>query len=148
MEQPEGQTPQIEQTDLDPMFKRRVQRLHELTVYGRWLVVSILWLTVAPLSLWGWRYELSLLRSQFTWIALRYSIVYNRLPALGLGLCIAITLAVLVWQSRNILLGIPQQEQRRLEQQVRRICQQGPSHPLWKWVCIPEGRGQEAEDKR
>jgi hypothetical protein len=85
--------------------------------------------------LWGWHYELSLLRSHFTWAALRYSIAYNRLPALGLAFCIGMTVAVLVWQSRNILFGISRQEQRRLEQQVRRICRQGASHPLWKWIC-------------
>ncbi len=119
----------------DPTFKEKVQRLHELTVYARWLVVGILWITLGPLSLWGWRYEISLLRSHFTWAALRYGIAYNRLPALGLGICIGMTAAVLVWQSRNILLGIPATEQKRLEQQVCRICQQGASHPLWKWVC-------------
>ena len=121
--------------NLDPTFKKQVQKLHELTVCARWLLVGILWITLGPLSLWGWRYEISLLRSHFTWAALRYGIVYNRLPALGLGICISMTVAVLVWQSRNILWGIPPAEQKRLEQQVRRICQQGPSHPLWKWIC-------------
>jgi hypothetical protein len=45
------------------------------------------------------------------------------------------TLAVLIWQSRNILFGLPENEQRRLEQQVLRIREQGQSHPLWKWIC-------------
>jgi hypothetical protein len=137
MDQPDAQinqTAQAAQLALDPTFKAQIQRLHQLTIYGRWLVVGILWISLAPLSLWGWRYELSLLRSHFTWAALRYSIFYNTLPAIGLSFCIGMTAAVLVWQSRNILIGIPPQEQRRLEQQVRRICQQGPSHPLWKWV--------------
>ncbi|MCA1992121.1 MAG: hypothetical protein LDL41_08750, partial [Coleofasciculus sp. S288] len=111
------------------------KRLHQLTVWGRWLVVGILWMTLAPLCLWGWRYEISLLRSHFTWAALRYAIVFNRLPAIGLATCIGMTVAVLVWQSRNILLGIPPHEQKRLENQVQRIRQQGTSHPLWKWVC-------------
>jgi hypothetical protein len=138
MDQPDAETPQTTQadrSDLDPTFKAQVQRLHQLTVYGRWLVVGILWITLAPLSLWGWRYEISLLRSHFTWAALRYGIIFNLLPALGLAFCISMTASVLVWQSRNILLGIPDRERKRLEQQVRRICQQGTSHPLWKWVC-------------
>ncbi len=135
MNQPDGPTPQTTHSDLDPSFKTQVQRLHKVTVYGRWAVVGLLWITLTPLCLWGWRYELSLMRSHFTWAALRYAIIFNRLPALGLSLCIGVTVAVLVWQSRNILLGIPPQEQRRLENQVRRICQQGSSHPLWKWVC-------------
>lgn len=137
MDQPDHSLSQTAQVTLDPTFKAHVQRLHQLTVYLRWLFVGLLWLTVAPLSLWGWHYELSLLRSHFTWAALRYGIAYNRLPALGLAFCIGMTIAVLVWQSRNILFGLPRQEQRRLEQQVYRISQQGPSHPLWKWVCKP-----------
>jgi len=139
MDQPDAQTPPTEtaQSALNPTFKAQVQRLHQLTVYGRWLLVGILWISLGPLSLWGWRYELSLLRSHFTWAALRYGVLFNPWPALGLTLCIGMTLAVLVWQSRNILVGIPHEEQKRLEQQVRRIGQQGVSHPLWKWVCKP-----------
>jgi hypothetical protein len=45
------------------------------------------------------------------------------------------TTGVLIWQSRNILLGIPEGEKQRLEKQVCRIRQQGQTHPLWKWVC-------------
>lgn len=135
MNQPNAQTSQTAHLNLDPTFKTQVKRLHQLTVWGRWLVVGILWITLAPLCLWGWRYEISLLRSHFTWAALRYAIIYNRLPAIGLATCIGMTVAVLVWQSRNILLGIPPHEQKRLENQVQRIRQQGTSHPLWKWVC-------------
>lgn len=139
MDQPDARTPPTEtaQLALDPTFKAQVQRLHQLTVYGRWLLVGILWISLGPLSLWGWRYEISLLRSHFTWAALRYGVLFNPWPALGLTFCMGMTLAVLVWQSRNILVGIPHEEQKRLEQQVRRIGQQGASHPLWKWVCKP-----------
>lgn len=133
MDQPDDKLPQIA-TDLEPDFQAQIQRLHQLTVYGRWLLVVFLWLTVVPISLWRWRYELSLMRSYFTWSALRYGILFNPLPALILCLCIAITCAVLVWQSRNLLIGIPDQEHKRLEQQVRRISRQGPSHPLWNWI--------------
>lgn len=119
----------------DPIFQAQVQRLHQLTVYGRWLVVGLLWLSVGALSLWSLRSEIALLQEYFTWVAVRYALIYNRLAAIGLGLCIGMTTAVLFWQSRNILLGRSLPEQRRLEQQVRRIRQQGSSHPLWKWVC-------------
>lgn len=119
----------------DPSFQQQVQRLHRLTVYGRWLVAGLLWITIGPLSLWGLRYPIFLLREYFTWAAVRYGLYYNPLPALGLALCIGMTASVLVWQSRNILLGISNREQHRLEQQVYRIRQQGQSHPLWKWVC-------------
>ncbi|MEQ9373526.1 hypothetical protein [Coleofasciculus sp. F4-SAH-05] len=135
MEPSDTQTSHNTPDHLDPTIKVKVQRLHQLTVYGRWLFVGILWISVAPLSLWGWRYELLLLQEHFTWSGLRYSIAFNRLPILGLAICIGMTTAVLVWQSRNILFGIPPAEKQRLVHQVRRISDQGPSHPLWKWVC-------------
>ncbi len=119
----------------DPHLKQQVERLHHLTIYFRWLFVAVLWLSLGGLSLWNLRAEIGLWRQHFTWAALRYGLAYNRLPTLGIALCIGMTAAVLVWQSRNILWGMSHEEQKRLEQQVRRIRQQGASHPLWKWVC-------------
>lgn len=136
MEQPDlPSTTQTENYNFDPSFKQQMHRLLRLKVYARWLFVSLLWVTIAPLSLWGLRSEIALWRQYFTWVAVRYGLYYNLLPTLGLAFCIGMTAAVLVWQSRNILVGLPSQEQRRLEQQVCRIRQQGRSHPLWKWVC-------------
>ncbi|MBD2359983.1 MULTISPECIES: hypothetical protein [unclassified Anabaena] len=114
---------------------QQVQKLHQLTVYGRWLFVGFLWLTIAPLCLWNLRSEISLWQQYFTWAAVRYGLFYHPLSAIGLAFCIGMTTSVLVWQSRNILLGLPRQEQQRLEKQVFQIRQQGPTHPLWKWVC-------------
>lgn len=135
MEQPEPPLESVAASEIDPTFRLQVQRLHRLSVYGRWLVVGLLWVSIGLLSLWGLRSEIALLRQYFTWVAVQYGLYYNPLPTLGLALCIGMTASVLVWQSRNILLGLPQQEQQRLEQQVYRIRQQGPSHPLWKRVC-------------
>ncbi|HYW19767.1 MAG TPA: hypothetical protein VE956_10725 [Nodularia sp. (in: cyanobacteria)] len=120
---------------IDTTFTQQVQRLHQLTVYGRWFFVGCLWLTIAPFSLWNLRSELALLQQYFTWVAVRYGLFYNPLSTLGLAFCIGTTVSTLVWQSRNILLGLPQREQQRLEKQVLRIRQQGQTHPLWKWVC-------------
>lgn len=119
----------------DQTFRQQVQKLHQLTVYGRWLFVGCLWLIIAPVALWYLRGELALWRQYFTWVAVRYGLFYNPLPTLGLGLCIGVTVSTLVWQSRNILWGLPQHEKQRLEKQVFRIRQQGPTHPLWKWIC-------------
>lgn len=127
--------PFTEDTRLDATFKQEVERLHLVSVYGRWLVNGILWLTVGLLSLWQLRLVIALLVENFTWAAVRYGILYNPTPALGLIFCLGMTVAVLVWQSRNILFGRPQREQYRLEQQVLRIRKQGSSHPLWQWVC-------------
>lgn len=124
--------------NLDPTFALQVQKLHQLTVWGRWLFVGFLWISVGSLSLWGLRDRISLMREYFTWAALRYSLLYNLVPAFGLTLCVSMTLSVLLWQSRNICLGLPETEKRRLEQQVLKIRQQGMSHPLWKWICQPQ----------
>jgi hypothetical protein len=121
--------------DLDVCFSKQVQRLHQLTVWGRWLFVGCMWLLIAPAALWDLRAEIALWRQYFTWVALRYGLFDHPWATLGLSFCIGMTVAVLVWQSRNILLGLPHQEKQRLEQLVWRIRQQGPSHPLWKWVC-------------
>ncbi len=119
----------------DPSFAQQIKRLHQFQVLSRWVVVGLLWLTVAPVSLWNLRSEIALWHQYFTWVALRYGLFYHPAATLGLAFCISMTTAVLVWQSRNILMGIPQQEQKRLEKQVCRIRQQGSSHPLWKWIC-------------
>lgn len=135
MDSPEHQASSIDRDPgHDPSFPAVVQRLHRLTVYARWLVVLVLWLTVGPLSLWGLRDTFSLLQQYFTWAALRYGLAYHPFAAVGLALCVGMTLATLVWQSRNILFGLPKPERQRLEKQVLKIRQQGRSHPLWKWL--------------
>ncbi|BAY84846.1 hypothetical protein NIES267_43430 [Calothrix parasitica NIES-267] len=126
---------QVEKPSSDSSFIQQVQRLHELTVYGRWLLVTFLWLTLAPLCLWNLRTDIGFLLEYFTWASVRYGLFFNPFATLGLGLCVGMTLSVLMWQSRNILFGMPVPEKQRLEKQVYRIRQQGPSHPLWKWVC-------------
>jgi hypothetical protein len=124
-----------ERIELDPVFELQMQKLHRLTVYGRWLTVLVLWLTAGAWSLWNLRYNIGLIQEHFTWAALRYGLHFNPIPTVGLSVCIGMTAAVLVWQSRNILYGLSAPEQKRLVQQVRDIRHQGRSHPLWKWVC-------------
>jgi hypothetical protein len=124
--------------DYDPIFRQEMQRLHQLMVYGRWSVVIVLWLSLAPLSLWNLRGEIALWLDYFTWTAVRYSLAYNPIPTFCLALCIGMTVSVLIWQSTNILGGLSQAQIKHLEKQVIRIRQQGKSHPLWTWVI--EGR--------
>lgn len=120
-----------------PNFKRQLQRLHRLTVVARWIVVSLLWSSVGIWSLWQLRHEIALWVEYFTWVAVWYGFRHRIWAAIGLGLCIGNTLAVLLWQSRNLLWGLPEIERRRLERQLYRIHRTGPSHPLWKWVVSP-----------
>ena len=121
-------------TELDPNLDRQIQKLHQLTVYMRWLTVIFSWLTLGLFGLWGLRDEIKLWFDYFTWSAVSYGLSYNHLPSFCLAFCIGITLSVLVWQSRNILWGLPDQEKYRLKQKVKRIIAAGSSHPLWKFI--------------
>jgi hypothetical protein len=120
--------------ELDPIFKNQIDNLYRLIIYGRWLVIGLLWLTVGAYSLWELRYPISLIEEDFTWAAVKYGLVFQPIPALGLCLCVGMMTGTLVWHSRNIIWGIPKKEQQRLIQQVGNIRKQGSSHPLWKWV--------------
>jgi hypothetical protein len=121
--------------EYDPVFKQQILRLHQLTVYARWIVVVAFWISIAPICLWSLRSEIALWLEHFTWTAVRFSLVYNPIPTLGLSLCLGTTVSVLLWQSHNILWGISDRQTQRLEKQLFKIHQQGISHPLWKWVC-------------
>jgi hypothetical protein len=121
--------------EFDPAFWQELRRLQRFTVLGRWLVVLGLWATIGTASLWNLRASIQLLLDYFTWSAVRYGLLFHPRAALGLGVCVGMTLSVLIWQSRNILFGLPQDEQKRLQQLLLQIRRQGQSHPLWKWVC-------------
>lgn len=121
-------------TNSNSRFQQQVQRLHQLTVYSRWLFVVVCWLSLGSFGIWGLRDEFRLWREHLTWAAVRYGLAYNMIPATCLFFCVGVTGAVLTWQSRNILRGLSPQERRSLEKQVKRIQAIGPRHPLWKWV--------------
>jgi hypothetical protein len=120
---------------IDPLLERQVQRLIEVQTYLRWIFDGFLWLTIGTASIWALRSDIELWIAAFTWVGVRISLVYNRLPMMGLGICIAMTLATLVWQSSIILWGVNQREKRSLINQVKRIKEKGKRHPLWRWVC-------------
>ena len=113
---------------------RDIDRLHRLTVIGRWLFVLLLWSTIGAWSLWSLREDIVRLLDYFTWVSVFYSFVYNRLAAMGLGLCVGMTLATMIWQSRNILWGLPAEERSQLERLADRIRARGPKHPLWRFL--------------
>lgn len=116
----------------------QLERLRS-SVLRRWWLISLgLWLTVGPLSLWALRYEFALIFEHFTWTAVRYGLAYNRLAALGLGLTVGLTVALLVAESRHILFGLTAKERERLEKQLFKIHQQGNNHPLWSQIVEPD----------
>ncbi len=131
--------PSAAEIELDPIFKNQIDNLHRLTVYSRWIVIALLWGTIGIYSLWELRYPISLIHEDFTWAAVKYGLMFQPLPALGLFICIGIMAGTLTWQSRNIIWGLPAHDRDRLARQVVQIRAQGTSHPLWKWV-VGEGR--------
>lgn len=131
----------VPERNSDPRLQAEVQQLYRLTLYSRWLVVGGLWLTVGSMSLWSLRQAIQLGFEYFTWAAVRYAFAFNRLAAVGMGICIGTTFAVLLGQSRVILWGLPAHDYHRLSQRVIQIRIQGSTHPLWQWVCGKKDMG-------
>lgn len=71
-------------------------------------------------SIWSLRRTWEQLADHFTWAALRYGLAFNRLAAIGLGLCLGLTVALLVKQTRFLLFGLTQQEKKMLGEALRR----------------------------
>ena len=115
-------------------FQQQVDRLYSLTVYLRWLVVLICWLTLGVYGIWQIREAIALWFDYFTWSAVYYTFHFNFVPTLCLAICVGVTVSSLVRQSRNTIWGIPHQERKQLERQVTKILAVGKKHPLWKWI--------------
>ena len=83
-----------------------------------WLTLG-LWLTLAPASLWPLRDTGQQLAQHFTWAALRYGLAFNRGAAAGLGLCLGLTVALLLSETRHLYWGLSRRERYRLIQALR-----------------------------
>lgn len=118
------------------VLQQQAQRLYKVILQLRWLSVGVLWISIAPLSLWGLRHEFALWLDYFTWTALRYSLIYNPLCAVGLIFCISLTISTAIWQSYNTLFGLSPRYLHRLKRQVLKIRQRGKKHWLWKRICL------------
>ncbi|PSN18298.1 hypothetical protein C7271_13285 [filamentous cyanobacterium CCP5] len=125
-------------TSETPSHHRQLERLRRSMLRRWWLISLGLWLTVGPLSLWALRHELALIHQHFTWTAVRYGLAYNRLAALGLGITVGLSVALLVAESRHILFGLTAKERDRLEKQLFKIHHQGDQHPLWSQIVQPD----------
>ena len=119
----------------DSQFLDQIERLHHIFVVGRWVIVILMWIFIGSISAWSLRHEFAMVSERFTWAALRYGLAFNIWSTMGLAICIGPTVALLVWQTRNILFGLPKPELARLEKYVLKIREQGKSHPLWSYVC-------------
>ena len=119
---------------VDSDLAKPVRRLFSFHLYGRWLLVAIAWLLLAPWAISRLWDDFELMREYFTWASVRYTLMFNLIPAYGLFLCIGFTVSSLIWHSLYLLKGISPREQLRLASQVKKIQAAGPKHLLWKWV--------------
>ncbi len=115
-------------------FEQKVNRLYKLSIYARWLLVISSWLTLGVYAVWHLQEEIAIGLDYFTWAAVYYGLHFNFLPTLCLAFCIGTTVSVLLWQSRNLIWGLPETEKHKLERQVKKIMARGTKHPLWKWI--------------
>lgn len=87
----------------------------------RWCLVTLsLWVTVGALSLWSLRRTFHQLADYFTWAAIKYGLAFNRPAAIGLGLCVGLTVALLFKESRFLLFGLTHRERKMLERAVQK----------------------------
>ncbi|MDA0269006.1 MAG: hypothetical protein O3A14_19105 [Cyanobacteria bacterium] len=80
-----------------------------------WLTLG-LWLTVGSASLWNLRRTFEQLSVYFTWTAIRYGLAFNRPAAAGLGLCLGMTVVLLVRESRHLIWGLSRRDRAQLSQ--------------------------------
>ena len=118
----------------DPNFAKKVRKFYQLTIYFRWILVIFSWLTFGIYGIWGLRSEINLWLEHFTWAAVRYGLAFNLIPTICLAFSVGLTVSVLVWQSRNILWGLPPKEKFDLERRVEKILAKGKRHFLYKWL--------------
>lgn len=111
-----------------------IESLRRHMMRNWWWVCLTLWLTIGLLSLWWVRTDLQELREYFTWAAVRSMLATHRAAAIGIGLCYGLTLALLYAESRHILLGISTSERQQLTSRLKKIREQGSSHPQWKII--------------
>ncbi|MGF1460805.1 MAG: hypothetical protein ACFBSG_17485 [Leptolyngbyaceae cyanobacterium] len=83
----------------------------------RWWMFSLfLWASVGTVSIWSLRRTWHQLADYFTWAALRYGLAFHRLAAIGLGLCLGLTVVLLIKETRYFLFGLSKQERQTLEE--------------------------------
>ena len=85
-----------------------------------WLTVLVLWASVGVVSVWSLRRTWEQLADYFTWAALRYGLAFNRLAAIGLGLCLGLTVALLVKETRFVLFGLTTTERKTLREELQK----------------------------
>lgn len=115
--------------------EENMQRLYQLKIYGRWIVVIISWILILPWALWEFRETISLCQERCTWATIRVGIEFTPLASLGIAFCLGFATSVLVKQSLYILKGgLSEKEKYYLHREVLKILQKGKSHWLYRYL--------------
>jgi hypothetical protein len=85
-----------------------------------WWTTLALWSTVGMISIWGLRRTWQQIAEVFTWAAIKYGLAFNQLAAMGLGLCLGLTVALLVKETRFLLFGLTRKERYDLLKALRK----------------------------
>ncbi len=121
-------------TPPEPNWKLALEKIHLLTVYIRWILVLLSWLTLGAYGLWSLREEYGLWQEYFTWTAVRYALVFHPSAALSLALCLSLTAVALVYTSLYLLFGISESQKQQHLKQAQKIYFKGSSHPVYSWL--------------
>lgn len=93
----------------------------------RWWFVNLgLWITVGAASFWHLRRTLHQLMDYFTWAAIKYGLGFNRPAAAGVGLCVGLTVALLLKEVRFQLFGLTRKEHQTLQQALDKQVARNP----------------------
>lgn len=113
--------------------KEEIERLYQLTVYGRWILVTISWVFILPWALWDLRETISLCQEYCTWSAIRSGMEFNPWAAFWLTFCVAFATSVLVWQSSYILRGgLSDKEKYYFIEKIKKIRRKNKNNWLYK----------------
>ncbi|MGD1904459.1 MAG: hypothetical protein ACFB0C_00525 [Leptolyngbyaceae cyanobacterium] len=104
----------------EPFSTAQLEQLWRRWTRRWWLITLGLWLTVGSASLWGLRHTFEQLSAYFTWAAIRYGLGFNRPAAMGLGLCLGMTVALLIRESRHLIWGLSGRDRAQLSQALQR----------------------------
>jgi len=126
---------QVKPEDIQEVTAKEINRLYELKIYGRWIVVITTWILLLPWALWQFRETISLCQERCTWATIRIGIEFTPFASLGIAFCLGFATSVLVKQSVHILKGgLSEKEKYYLSQEVLKIRQKGKSHWLYNYL--------------
>ncbi len=132
-------------------LSREVQKLLETYQNGLYGLLVLVWLVIGIPSLFALRDHIRRLLEYFTWTAVKYMLFYKPgLASLGLLFCVAVTLYVLLTQSRLEVFGLFESERDSLDFVVSRIQRLRSNHPLRRWLfetkALPSSSGSNQHD--